>query len=122
MGLFDFVSDFFDDPVDFICENKGKIIGTVALGVLTGGTAYLAAPAIATTAGGLGLLGSTATTGTAISSLSGAALTNASLAACGGGALSAGGAGMAGGTAVIAGTGAAAGAGSAAGASALIDD
>ena len=48
-------------------------------GVIFGPAAYLAAPSIATALGGLGLLG-TASTGTAISSLSGAALTSASLA------------------------------------------
>ncbi len=91
----------FDDAVDFVCENKGKIIGTVAVGALTGGVGYLTAPAIAATAGSLGLLGTTATTGTAISSLGGAALSNASLAAMGGGALSTGGAGVAGGKTAI---------------------
>lgn len=79
---------------------------TVAVGVATGGVGLAFAPAIAAAAGGAGLLGATATTGTAISTLSGAALTNASLAALGGGALAAGGGGMAAGTvAVTVGTG-----------------
>lgn len=70
-------------------------------------TAWSNAGTIATVLGGTGVLGNTATTGVAISSLSGAAATNASLAALGGGALSVGGGGMALGTAVVAGTGAA---------------
>lgn len=52
--------------------------------------------------GSVGLLAS-ASTGTAIASLSGAAATNATLAWLGGGALSAGGLGMAGGTAILGG-------------------
>ena len=77
----------------------GVIVGSVAVGT----TGFFAAPAIATCLGSLGLLGTTATTGAAISSLSGAALTNASLAALGGGAWAAGGYGIVGGTVVIAG-------------------
>jgi hypothetical protein len=52
----------------------------------------------------------TAGTGAVISELTGIYLTNASLAALGGGTLAAGGAGMAGGTAVVATTGAVVGA------------
>lgn len=59
-----------------------------------------AAPAVAARLGIMGVLG-TASTGTAISTLSGAALESASLAAIGGGALTAGGAGMAGGVAAV---------------------
>ncbi len=70
-------------------EIKGVISGGItALG--SGGLAGLAAY------GGVGLLG-TASTGTAIGTLSGAAATNATLAWLGGGSLAAGGYGMAGG-------------------------
>lgn len=68
--------------------------GVAALG--SGGIAGLAAY------GGVGLLG-TATTGTSIASLSGAAATNATLAWLGGGSLATGGLGMAGGTMVLGG-------------------
>ena len=68
--------------------------GVASLG--TGGLAGLAAY------GGVGLLG-TASTGTAIGTLSGAAATNATLAWLGGGSLAAGGYGMAGGMAVLGG-------------------
>lgn len=70
---------------------KGIVGGTIA-GGLAGLGAY----------GGVGLLGA-ASTGTAISSLSGAAATNATLAWLGGGSLAAGGFGIAGGTAVLGG-------------------
>ena len=99
----------FDNILDFVEENPGKSLAIVAGTVASGGLAMIAAPAIAATAGGIGLLGA-ASTGTAISSLSGAALTNASLAAIGGGALSAGGAGMTGGVTVITAAGATTGA------------
>ena len=69
----------------------GLLSGT-ASGALAGLGAY----------GSVGMLAS-ASTGTAIASLSGAAATNATLAWLGGGALSAGGLGMAGGTAVLGG-------------------
>lgn len=69
-------------------------VGIDALGA--GGLAGLAAY------GGVGLLGS-ASTGTAIATLSGAAATNATLAWLGGGSLAAGGFGMAGGTLVLGG-------------------
>lgn len=68
--------------------------GIVALG--SGGLAGLAVY------GSVGLLG-TASTGTAISTLSGVAATNATLAWLGGGSLAAGGLGIAGGTAVLGG-------------------
>lgn len=87
------------------------IVGVGAVGILTGGIGLVCAPVIAATAGGAGLLGACATTGTAISTLSGVALTNASLAALGTGAISAGGFGIAGGTAVVATAAGAAGAG-----------
>lgn len=70
---------------------KGLASGTVA-GALTAFGAYGAATTFAT-----------ASTGTAIASLSGAAATNATLAFFGGGSLAAGGLGVAGGTAVLGG-------------------
>lgn len=81
---------------------------SVGAGVLLGG---LGGAAVGT-AGGFAAAGATtsavmalgtASTGTAISTLSGAAATNATLAALGGGAISAGGGGMALGTAVLGG-------------------
>ena len=84
--------------------------GILAGTILTGGLAWTFAPVIAAAAGSAGLLGATATAGTTISSLTGIALSNASLAALGGGALSVGGAGMAGGTVVITAVGTGAGA------------
>ncbi|MCR9594277.1 TMCO4 family protein [Vibrio alginolyticus] len=72
----------------------GKILGGMVAGVAVfGPLSYVAAPAIASSLGSLGLLGA-ASTGTAISTLSGAALTSASLAALGPG-------GMAGGVAFV---------------------
>ena len=76
-------------------------VGAVAVVAATGGAAAVAfAPAIASAAGAAGLLGA-ASSGTVISTLTGVALANASLAACGGGALVAGGGGMAAGTIAI---------------------
>ncbi len=83
---------------DMSNKNIFKIVG---FGLIGGVVGLACAPVLAATAGALGLLGATATTGVAISSLSGIALTNASLAAIGGGALSVGGAGISGGTAII---------------------
>lgn len=70
--------------------------------VINGGLAALGSGGLAglATYGGVGMLAS-ASTGTAIAGLSGAAATNATLAWLGGGALSAGGFGIAGGTAVL---------------------
>lgn len=68
----------------------GTAVGAGATGAAVGFAVY----------GGVMALGA-ASTGTAISALSGAAATNATLAALGGGALSAGGLGMAGGTAIL---------------------
>lgn len=76
-------------PIEQIVSN-----GLAALG--GGGLAGLA------TYGAVGLLG-TASTGTALGTLSGAALTNATLAWFGGGSLAAGGLGVAGGTMVLGG-------------------
>jgi len=87
----------------------GKIAaGVVGGAVVMAPAAFIAAPGIAATLGGWGLLGS-AGTGTAISSLSGAALTNASLAAIGGGAVAGGGTGIAGGSILLAAAGSALG-------------
>ncbi|EGQ9325796.1 hypothetical protein [Vibrio vulnificus] len=78
-----------------VLEIKGVLSGGItALG--SGGLAGLAAY------GGVGVLG-TASTGTAIGTLSGAAATNATLAWLGGGSLAAGGYGMAGGMMVLGG-------------------
>lgn len=71
----------------------GGLAGSAVAGALTAIGAY----------GGAMTLGTCATTGTAIASLSGAAATNATLAFLGGGALSIGGLGMAGGTMVLGG-------------------
>ena len=68
----------------------GATAGAGIAGAATGFAVY----------GGVMALGA-ASTGTAISSLAGAAATNATLAAIGGGSLSAGGLGMAGGTAIL---------------------
>lgn len=68
----------------------GTAVGAGAAGAAVGFAVY----------GGVMALGA-ASTGTAISALSGVAATNATLAALGGGALSAGGLGMAGGTAIL---------------------
>lgn len=72
--------------------------------VIGGGVASLVGGALAGFGayGGVGLL-ATASTGTAISTLSGAAATNATLAWLGGGSLASGGLGVAGGTMVLGG-------------------
>lgn len=101
--------DAVESVVDTVKENPGKTAIVVAVTAATGGAALVAAGPIAATLGGAGLLGA-ASTGTAITTLSGAALTNASLAALGGGAMVAGGTGIAGGTAVVTASGAIAGA------------
>lgn len=77
-------------------------IATGVTALVCTGVGVAAAGPIACWLGGAGILG-TASTGTAISTLSGVALSNASLAALGGGAVAAGGVGVAGGTAVVAG-------------------
>ena len=97
--------EFLEDAIDFVKENPIKCACGVVATIATGGGCLVAAPIIASTLGGAGLLGA-ASTGTAISSLSGAALTNASLAALGGGAVAAGGGGMVAGTVVVATAGA----------------
>lgn len=76
--------------------SAAQIGGSVATGLAGGGVAALGAY------GAVGLL-ATASTGTAISTLSGVAATNATLAWLGGGSLAAGGLGVAGGMAVLGG-------------------
>ena len=76
--------------------SAAQIGGSMAAGLTGGGVAALGAY------GAVGLL-ATASTGTAISTLSGVAATNATLAWLGGGSLAAGGLGMAGGMAVLGG-------------------
>ncbi|MBY8095593.1 DUF726 domain-containing protein [Vibrio fluvialis] len=103
IASFQSLSERLDDIADFknlFKDSKlniaagGKILGGIVAGVAVfGPLSYIAAPAIASSLGSLGLLGA-ASTGTAISSLSGAALTSASLAALGPG-------GMAGGVAFV---------------------
>lgn len=88
-------------------------IAKIAAGIVGGATviapaAFLAAPGVATALGSWGLLGASGT-GTAISTLSGAALTKASLAAIGGGTIASGGAGIAGGTILLSAVGGALG-------------
>jgi len=114
-GIFDLVGEGIDCVMDGVIAvgefaEEHPVATSLAVNLATGGmTAWSNAGTIATVLGGTGVLGNTATTGVAISSLSGAAATNASLAALGGGALSVGGGGMALGTALVAGTGAAVG-------------
>lgn len=105
--------DCVENGFEFLSENPGTSLLTVGATVASAGLGLAAAPAIASMAGSAGLLGA-ASTQTAISTLSGAALKNASLAAIGGGALAAGGGGMAAGTAVIGAASAATGAASSA--------
>lgn len=114
-GIFDLVGEGIDCVMDGVIAvgefaEEHPVATSLAVNVATSGmAAWSNAGTIATVLGGTGVLGNTATTGVAISSLSGAAATNASLAALGGGALSVGGGGMALGTAVVAGTGGAVG-------------
>lgn len=119
MGFFEGIVDLVGEGIDCVMDGviavgefaeEHPVATSLAVNLATGGmTAWSNAGTIATMLGGTGVLGNTATTGVAISSLSGAAATNASLAALGGGALSVGGGGMALGTALVAGTGAAVG-------------
>lgn len=119
MGFFEGIVDLVGEGIDCVMDGviavgefaeEHPVATSLAVNVATSGmAAWSNAGTIATVLGGTGVLGNTATTGVAISSLSGAAATNASLAALGGGALSVGGGGMALGTAVVAGTGAAVG-------------
>lgn len=86
---------------DFVKENPVKSVAVVAATVATGGLGLAFAPSIAATIGATGVLGTTGA-GVAIETLTGVALSNASLAALGGGALATGGGGMAAGTTVVA--------------------
>ena len=114
-GIFDLVGEGIDCVMDGVIAvgefaEEHPVATSLAVNLATSGmAAWSNAGTIATVLGGTGVLGNTATTDVAISSLSGAAATNASLAALGGGALSIGGGGMALGTAVVTGTGAAVG-------------
>ncbi len=82
--------DSVRESIVTIQNTLGGFVGGAAAGAMAGFGAF----------GGAGLLAS-ASTGTAISSLSGVAATNATLAWFGGGSLAAGGLGMAGGTFVL---------------------
>ncbi len=103
IASFDRLEDKLTDISEYEClfetdkwnwAKGGKITGRIVSGAIVfGPLAYFAAPGFAAYLGSIGALG-TAGTGTAISSLSGAALTSASLAALGPG-------GMAGGVAFV---------------------
>lgn len=81
-----------------------RAVAASAKDILSGGITGIAAGGLVSCATLGGVAGTVfASTGTAISTLSGAAATNATLAALGGGSLAAGGAGMAGGVAVLGG-------------------
>lgn len=95
------------EKIDEVTQGEMKEIEVSLLevsSILQGGASSLGAGGLAglATYGGVGLLGK-ASTGAAISTLSGAAAKNATLAWLGGGALKAGGLGVAGGTAVLGG-------------------
>ena len=93
------VEIFIDKCIDTVKDNPVKTLATVGM-VAAGAATFFYAPPIAVAI--VAKCGTaTASTGTLISSLSGAAATNASLAFMGGGAVSAGGFGMAGGTAAV---------------------
>lgn len=93
------IPPFDEKEIKNVSIGAGVLIG--GLGGAALGTAGGFAAAGATTAAVMAL--GTASTGTAIASLSGVAATNATLAALGGGAIAAGGGGMALGTAVLGG-------------------
>ena len=89
---------------DLKFANRSMVSSTASYGAYAIGGATLGATALLPAATSIaGIIGATAGTGTAISGLSGAALTNATLAWIGGGTLASGGGGMAAGTAVLAG-------------------
>tara|TARA_R110002167_G_scaffold208269_1_gene412323 strand:+ start:2752 stop:3222 length:471 start_codon:yes stop_codon:yes gene_type:complete len=98
-----------DNTIDYVKENPVKSVAIATTTIASGGLATLAAPTIAGALGSSGVLG-LASTGTAINTLSGIALSNASLATLGGGAMSAGGGGVILGTAVVTSSGAVVGA------------
>ena len=91
--------DYEAEELKKVSAGAGVLLG--GIGGATVGTAGGFAAAGATTSAVMAL--GTASTGTAISSLSGVAATNATLAALGGGSLAAGGGGMALGTAILGG-------------------
>ena len=93
------IKTYTPEELKNVSVGAGILLG--GLGGAAAGTAGGFAAAGATTAAVMAL--GTASTGTAIASLSGVAATNATLAALGGGALAAGGGGMALGTAVLGG-------------------
>lgn len=93
------IPDYKADELNKVSAGAGLLLGGV--GGAAAGTAGGFAAAGATTSAVMAL--GTASTGTAISSLSGVAATNATLAALGGGSLAAGGGGMALGTAILGG-------------------
>lgn len=97
-GKYD-IPEYNPEDLKNVSVGAGVLLG--GLGGAAVGTAGGFAAAGATTSAVMAL--GTASTGTAISTLSGAAATNATLAALGGGAISAGGGGMALGTAVLGG-------------------
>jgi len=89
---------------DLKSANRKMVSNAASYGAYAIGGATLGATALLPAATSIvGMIGATAGTGTAISGLSGAALTNATLAWIGGGTLASGGGGMAAGTAVLAG-------------------
>ncbi len=81
--------------------NRSMVASAASYGTYAIGGAYLGATALLPATSIAGIIGATASTGTAISGLSGAALTNATLAWIGGGTLASGGGGMAAGTALL---------------------
>lgn len=89
------VCDFAKKELDLAKQSAARSAGGAAAGVAVASMMPTAALWVATTFG-------TASTGTAIASLSGAAATNAALAWLGGGAITAGGGGMAAGNAFLA--------------------
>jgi hypothetical protein len=95
-------------------KNALSVAGTAVATAVLAGTAFILAPVIAP-------IVVPAIAGEALAGLSGVALTSASLAFLGGGAVAAGGAGVAGGTAVIAGGGALLGMAGGTGASAIVN-
>ncbi|ABM40177.1 hypothetical protein [Polaromonas naphthalenivorans] len=103
----DLAKEVGNSTKNFVADHP--IATAVAMGVVTGGVAFAAAGPIAAVVGSTGALGA-ASTGTAIGTLKGAALTSASLAKLGGGAIVAGGTGMTGGTVTVAAAGVSAGA------------
>lgn len=107
--VIDGICGSLDKAVEMVKENPVETAAVVGVTVASGGLAFAVAGPIAATIGSTGLLGA-ASTGTAISGLSGAAATSASLAALGGGAVATGGGGMAAGAMVVSAGGAAAGA------------